>query len=87
MTTPISATRAHYWWVEGQNYGDGTEAQRFELRQMLEVTFQQDKDILEAIQNIIRHDKRHANAREVSFMADRPGLHARKILNDMLAAD
>ncbi len=53
----------------------------------LEDTFRQNKEMLEAIQETIRLDPRHLNAPEVSFLADRPALHARNIVNKPIKAE
>jgi phenylpropionate dioxygenase-like ring-hydroxylating dioxygenase large terminal subunit len=87
LTTPITHDRAHYWWVEGQNYGTGSADERAGILEMLEVTFQQDKDMLEAIQVNIQRNLRPREAAEVSLIADRPALHARRIVEQMMAAE
>ena len=87
LTTPISEDRSHYWWAVGQNYGTGEADERHGIFTLLEQTFQQDKDMLEAIQSNMRNDRREKADAEVSLVADRPALHARHILKNMMKAE
>lgn len=84
LTTPESAGRTHYWWSLGHDYGEYTEERRRVLNDLIVATFTQDKDVLEAVQDIIERDERHADSNEVSVTADRPGLQARRILKTLM---
>lgn len=84
LTTPESKGRTHYWWAVGHDYGNYTDARRAQLTKVIVDTFSQDKDVLEAIQTVIDRDYRHADSVEVSVLADRPALQARRIMHGML---
>jgi vanillate O-demethylase monooxygenase subunit len=87
LTTPESPTTTHYWWVIGQNYGISGSKEMEMLHGGIVVAFDQDKTVLESIQKVVVRDPRHAEAPEVSVVADRPAIHARKILKAMLERD
>lgn len=87
LTTPESPGRTHYWYALGHDYGEYTAERSAELTALIVATFTQDKEVLEAVQDIIERDPRHADSVEVSVTADRPGLQARRIVNTLLDRD
>lgn len=87
LTTPESPTTTHYWWGVGQDYGKPGSKENEEVLNIINTAFNQDKDFLEAIQRLVKRDPRHSNSTEISVLADRSALQARKILQDMLARD
>nr|WP_281367449.1 aromatic ring-hydroxylating dioxygenase subunit alpha [Sphingomonas chungangi] len=83
-TTPISPTRSHYWWFFAQDYAlDDAQVAR-DVRAIVDATFEEDKRLLEVIQETISTDVRRDQAVEVSVKADQPGLKARLMLHKML---
>ncbi|MBU0602843.1 MAG: aromatic ring-hydroxylating dioxygenase subunit alpha [Gammaproteobacteria bacterium] len=87
LTTPESPGRTHYWYALGHDYGEYTPERCAELTDLIVATFTQDKDVLEAVQDVIERDARHADSVEVSVTADRPALQARRILRAMLESE
>ncbi len=54
MLTPETAGSTHYFWLHLRNYGVGPELDA-EIARLYTLTFEEDRDILEAIQ--IEQDK------------------------------
>ncbi len=77
MTTPESPTSHHYWWVMARDHGLGPQAQAW-MQRVIEAGFAEDKRILEAIQAQIVDDPYPERAVEISVLADRAGLQARR---------
>lgn len=86
LTTPASTSRTHYWWARGQDFGHRPGAVE-DITALVEKTFREDKDVLEAIQTVIDLDARHRDAPEVSVKADEAGLRMRRIVDQMVAAE
>lgn len=87
FTTPETPSTSHYWWIVGQNYGvEGSAVQEMVQKGFIEA-FDQDKVILENIQNIVAKDPRHSDSTEISVIADQAAVQARRILNAMIARD
>ncbi len=86
MTTPESPTSHHYWWVMARDHGLG-ESGRAWMQSVIEAGFAEDKVILEAIQ--ARHDAHHCpeQAIEISVVADRAGLMARRQAEALIARE
>ena len=72
-TTPIDANRCHYWWFFSQDYGHGQGTVEG-LGQRIEIAFLEDKAILEATEQLVRHDRRGADYLEISVSCDRAGI-------------
>lgn len=87
LTTPQSATKTHYWWIVGQNFGYEGAPEHLAVREVIIRAFNEDKTILEAIQQMVERDPRGMNAPEISVVADRSALQARRILKARLDAD
>ncbi len=87
LTTPQSVDRTHYWWALAYDYGSDDPDISRTVQELIAVVFAQDKEMVEAIQEIVTRDARHANSNEVSILSDRPGLQARKITQEMLVAE
>ncbi len=85
LTTPAAPDRTHYWWLVGQNYG--TPQGNAAAHRIIVEAFDQDRVILESIQEVVTRDPRGAAAPEVSVTADRSGVQARRIRDAMLARD
>jgi len=85
-TTPISPTRMHYFWRAGWNL-PLTEGQREGMRQATLVGFQEDKDMLEAIQATILRDPRGLHYPEVMTRSDQSAVQARRLLKIQLEQD
>lgn len=85
LTTPESAGRTHYWWMVGQNYGDAHgNAQAHDI---IVTAFDQDREMLEAIQQVVERDPRGTRAPEISVTADRAGVQARRLRDALIARD
>lgn len=86
MTTPASPTSHHYWWVMARDHGLG-ESGRAWMQAVIEAGFAEDKVILEAIQ--ARHDAHPCpdQAIEISVVADRAGLMARRQAEALMARE
>lgn len=78
-TTPASPTRMHYFWMTGWDL-PLTEAQREQMRQTTMAGFQEDKDMLEAIQAQMTRDPRGLAYPEVMVNSDQPAVQARRQL-------
>lgn len=84
--TPASPTETHYWWIYGQDFGDGPGLPET-LKAQTDATFLEDKVIMEAMELGNRRDERGSNTPQVTFVGDMGGLLARRILNEMLARE
>lgn len=82
-TTPISPTRMHYFWKTGWNL-PLTEEQCDRMLQTTLVGFQEDKDMLEAIQAQILRDPRGLAYPEVMINSDQSAVQARRQLKRRL---
>jgi phenylpropionate dioxygenase-like ring-hydroxylating dioxygenase large terminal subunit len=78
-TTPISPTEMHYFWLVARDYGTAPEMME-ELRQLTLVGFDEDKVIIEAIQQTASRDPRGTGAPEFSVKMDTAGIQARRIV-------
>jgi phenylpropionate dioxygenase-like ring-hydroxylating dioxygenase large terminal subunit len=87
LTTPESTCTTHYWWIIGQNYGASGSKENDAVYEIIAEAFNQDKDVLEQIQRTVAKDPRHSDSIEVSVLADRSAVQARRILQSMLAND
>ncbi|WP_345248451.1 aromatic ring-hydroxylating dioxygenase subunit alpha [Pigmentiphaga soli] len=86
MTTPETPRSHHYWWAMARDYAVNDKAAAY-FKSIAHVAFAEDKVILEAIQK--RNDEAGpgANLQEVSVVADRAGLMARRQLQALLDAE
>ena len=84
-TTPISPTRMHYFWMAAWDL-PLTEAQRDTMLATTLVGFQEDKDMLEAIQSLVARDPRGLKYPEVMVNSDQPAVQARRQLKRHLDA-
>jgi vanillate O-demethylase monooxygenase subunit len=85
-TTPISPTRMHYFWMAAWNLPLSEQ----QCEQMLRTTlagFQEDKDMLEAIQAQMIRDPRGLAFPEVMVNSDQPAVQARRQLQRHLDQD
>lgn len=87
LTTPETPTSTHYWWRIGQNYGVEGSQESEMVHQGVVTAFNQDKAVLENIQRLVAKDPRHSDSTEISVVADRAAVQARKILKAMLERD
>jgi vanillate O-demethylase monooxygenase subunit len=78
-TTPISPTRMHYFWMTAWNL-PLSEPQREQMLQATLAGFQEDKDMLEAIQAQMTCDPRGLAYPEVMVNSDQPAVQARRQL-------
>lgn len=85
-TTPISPTRMYYFWMAGWDL-PLTDEQREKMRQTTLVGFQEDKDMIEAIQATISRDPRGLNYPEVMVASDQSAVQARRLLQARMAQD
>ncbi len=81
--TPASPAETHYWWIYGQNFGDGPGVPEA-LKAQTDATFLEDKVIMEAMEQGNKRDERGQDRPQVTFTGDLGGLLARRILNEML---
>jgi vanillate O-demethylase monooxygenase subunit len=86
-TTPSAVNRCHYWWALAQDHGQQVPQLKERMRDILNVVFKQDRDVLEATQRSIEHHERGEPTSEVLVRADRAVFEARRILQTMLEAD
>lgn len=82
--TPISPNLCHYWWAQAQDYGHQLDDLSEFMNPILEATYKQDRDVLEAIQMTIDRDIRGNSAPEYLRASDRAPVAARRILRRML---
>jgi phenylpropionate dioxygenase-like ring-hydroxylating dioxygenase large terminal subunit len=85
--TPISAGRSHFWVVHAQNYGHELPDLPQKIATTLRQVLKQDQDMLEAIQAAIDGEVGGENVPMVLVAADRAPGEARRILQEMLAAE
>ncbi len=86
LTTPETNSSHHYFWVMARNYGlDPHPAPWFE--EVAGTAFQEDREILEAIQNRIDDSEDPTAMTEISAAADRGGLLARRQLQEFMSKD
>lgn len=85
-TTPISPTRMHYFWMTGWDL-PLTEQQSNAMRQTTLVGFQEDKDMIEAIQATIKRDPRGLHYPEVMVLSDQSAVQARRMLQGRLTQE
>lgn len=78
-TTPISPNRMHYFWMTAWNL-PLTEQQRDTMRHTTMIGFQEDKDMIEAIQATIQLDPRGLHYPEVMVSSDQSAVQARRAL-------
>ena len=82
--TPETETTSHYFYAHARNFGlDDPEVQNAYLTQFTDV-FLEDKSILEAQQRIV---DLKPNAQMVDINSDAPGIAARRMLADLIAAE
>lgn len=79
LTTPETNSSHHYWWVISRNYGLDPDPRAW-FEEVAATAFQEDKDILEAIQRRIDASPAPREMPEVSAAADQGGLLARRQL-------
>lgn len=87
LVTPEGPDSTHYWWATGADLPGAPDDVRAQLHADVMRAFNEDKDFLEGIQRIIRQDPRHLDVREVSFPGDLGGIQARRVLQELLAAE
>jgi phenylpropionate dioxygenase-like ring-hydroxylating dioxygenase large terminal subunit len=85
-TTPVSPTRMHYFFMVAWNL-PLTVAQRETMLQATLAGFQEDKDMLEAIQAQMLNDPRGLNYPEVMVSSDQAAVQARRQLKRHLDAE
>lgn len=86
MTTPETPSSHHYWWVMARDHGLGDEARAW-MSAVITAGFEEDRVILEAIQQRIDDCEDPSRLREVSVLADTAGLQARRQLESLLARE
>ncbi len=85
-TTPIDEGRCYYWWCVSQDYGHG-EGAAAKLTERITAAFEEDREILEATERLVRRDVRGRNYPEISVVCDQVGWEARRRLQAMLEQD
>jgi phenylpropionate dioxygenase-like ring-hydroxylating dioxygenase large terminal subunit len=85
--TPISADYCHYWWANAMDYGHEIPNAADEMIAFLTYGYNQDKEMLEAIQATRERDMRGDDVPEISVAADRAPMLARGIVKKMLDAE
>ncbi len=83
VTTPQSATETLYFWTVARNHGRETEAMAA-LERAVIAAFDEDREILEAIQRRLDEYPRSASWPEASVKADQAALTARRIVAERL---
>lgn len=83
MTTPESPNSHHYWWVMARDHGLGPAAVEW-MTKVITLGFDEDKVILEAIQQRIDSSPDPEALVEVSVLADTAGMQARRQLQALL---
>ncbi len=86
MTTPESPSAHHYWWVMARDHGLGDDARAW-MTAVITAGFEEDRVILEAIQQRLDDCEDPSRLREVSVLADTAGLQARRQLEALLARE
>jgi Vanillate O-demethylase oxygenase C-terminal domain len=85
-TTPASPTRMHYFWMTGWDICLD-DSQRQQMLQTTLAGFQEDKDMLEAIQAQMTQDPRGLAYPEVMVSSDQSAVQARRQLKIRLAQE
>jgi len=83
LTTPETSTTHHYWWAMSRDYGVSDAAAAW-MESVAKEAFAEDKVVLEAIQQRINDSPAPRELPEVSAVADRAGLLARRQLQAYL---
>jgi phenylpropionate dioxygenase-like ring-hydroxylating dioxygenase large terminal subunit len=76
MTTPETAGSHHYWWVMARDHGLGAKDQKW-MKDTVGIGFEEDKVLLELIQDRINANNHPEDAIEISIQADQPSLQTR----------
>lgn len=82
--TPISPSRTHWWWQTTQDYGSQLAKQ---WQEACDLTTNEDKEMLEAVQASIDEDTRGQDARDLLITADRAVIDIRRVLKAMVEAE
>lgn len=85
-TTPIDATKMHYFWLSARDYGT-SEAELTTLHEGTVIGFREDQEILEAVQRLKLRDSRPGADQEVSVKADTAAIQARRALERWMARE
>jgi len=83
LTTPETHNRTHYWWIRGQNFGQGPGVKE-QLQTTVEAAFAEDKVVLEATQDLIDKDRGINEAPKVSVRADEAGVRIRRVVEQLI---
>jgi vanillate O-demethylase monooxygenase subunit len=85
-TTPIDGRSMHYFWSVARDHGTSREDMNA-LRQLTEIGFAEDEEMIEAIQAIADRDPRGTSAPEISVRMDTAGIQARRIVQRWMARE
>jgi len=78
-TTPVDATRMQYIYVLARDHGNSPEDMAMLLK-MSKGGFDEDEEMIEAVQEMMSRDPRGTAAPEISVKSDGPGIEARRML-------
>jgi len=84
--TPIGPHRCHYWWANAQDYGREGADLVAHLRAGAEAIYQQDRSVVESIQETIERDE-GGNTPEILVAADRAAVEARRIVDRLVKTE
>ncbi len=76
MTTPETPTSHHYWWVMARDHGLGEASEKW-MKETVSIGFQEDKVLLELIQQRLDSNQFPKDAIEMSVRSDQPSLQTR----------
>ena len=80
--TPETETSSHYFWASTRNFKIDDEAMTHQVRHLVDLTFTQDKVVLEAQQKML--SERHSDAFPVALRADLGAIQGRRLLASKL---
>jgi vanillate O-demethylase monooxygenase subunit len=79
-TTPIDATRMHYFYLLARDHGNTPEEMQT-LAQLSRIGFAEDEKMIEGVQHVLSRDPRPQKSWEVSVKTDTAGVQARRAVD------
>jgi vanillate O-demethylase monooxygenase subunit len=81
----LRAASLHYWWFASRDFDHGNAATDAFLLEASDKAYREDKDALEWIMDVVRHDSEpHL---DLNFAPDKPGLLMRRVMHDLAARE
>lgn len=87
IVTPAERGKTHYFWAAAFDIPDVPEEVAAKTKASVTAAFDEDKELLEVMQEQIRKDPRRDQFTEVTLGADSAGVKVRQVLKQKLAAE